>query len=87
MTSSEVKFQIFICPHCGGCVQVMEGELKCHIFRHGVLKESGTQMNPHETKAECDRLVALGLIFGCGKPFRVIYQEDRTAIAVACDYI
>ena len=65
----------------------MEGELKCHIFRHGVLKESGTQMNPHETKAECDRLVALGLIFGCGKPFRVIYQEDRTAIAVTCDYI
>jgi len=85
--TSETKFDMFICPHCGGGVQVMEGELKCHIFRHGTLKESGVQMNPHETKAECDRLLASGLILGCGKPFRVIYKEDRSTIAVACDYI
>lgn len=27
-------------------------------------------MGPHTAKVECDRLVTLGLIWGCGKPFK-----------------
>ncbi len=83
--TSEVKFQIFTCLHCSGCVQVLEGELKCHIFRHGTFKDSGKQMDPHAVKAECDRLAAADLIYGCGKPFRVIYDVENLPVAVSCD--
>lgn len=39
-------------------------------------------ISPHAPKAECDRLVAAGLIYGCGKPFRF----DGTT-ATVCDYV
>ena len=84
----ETKFFLFTCPHCQGTVQVLPDELRCHIFRHGRLK-AGTlqQMDPHTPKAECDRLAADGLIYGCGKPFRVVYDSGGAPHAVACEYI
>ena len=69
---------LLICPHCKGMVQVMEDELNCRIFRHGSLRDSGAQMNPHETKDQCDSMASSHRIWGCGKPFRVVeLRTDR----------
>ena len=71
------------CPHCNGTVLIEQ--LNCCIFRHGIIKSTMQQINPHAPKIECDRLVEFNQILGCGKPFRVIKQDKY--VAVICDYI
>ena len=80
-------FYIFYCPHCQGTVIVQRNELNCRIFRHGSYKTNGEPIPPHTSKEECDRLSEQNLIMGCGKPFRIVQQEDGTELAVICDYI
>jgi hypothetical protein len=75
---------VFNCPHCHMLVQVPRDGLNCQIFRHGVLKSnSEAQVPPHASQAECEQLVAAGLIYGCGKPF--IYRGGDAA--EICGYI
>lgn len=69
------------CPHCKGTVEVID--LNCRIFRHGILKATGQQIDPHACKPVCDDLFLKGLIYGCGKPFRV--SDD--GVAEVCEYI
>jgi|Laugresbdmm110sn_1035088.scaffolds.fasta_scaffold110714_1 DNA-directed RNA polymerase subunit RPC12/RpoP len=78
------------CPHCK--YPILIEELNCRIFRHGVFKINGTQINPHASKELCDFYVQNDLILGCSKPFQIIQNEnsinnDDTFIAVICDYI
>ena len=78
---------IFIkCPHCGIMIQIFEKELNCKIFRHGTYKKTFKQIDPHLKKAACDNLVKKGLIYGCGKPFKLIKKESNYIVEV-CDYI
>jgi len=75
---------VFNCPHCQMLVQVPRDGLNCQIFRHGVLKNNpDVQIPPHASQAVCERLVASGLIYGCGKPF--IYRGGDAA--EICGYI
>jgi hypothetical protein len=71
---------VVTCPHCLDPV-VIEA-VNCGIFRHAAYRENHTQVDPHAPQTECERLLALGLIYGCGKPFRV---ED--GVAVSCAYV
>jgi hypothetical protein len=76
------------CPHCQGTVEILE--INCAIFRHGVYKRTGRQVNPHAPKSECDAAAAQGLLDGCGKPFQLVSKPTATSVeyeAVACDYI
>ena len=73
------------CPHCK--YPVLIEQLNCRIFRHGVFKINCTQINPHASKESCDFYVKNDLILGCGKPFKIIQNQDDTFIAVICDYI
>jgi hypothetical protein len=73
-----------ICPHCQEPVLIEQ--INCSIFRHGVMKHSMKQMNPHASKNECDYLFSNSLIFGCGKPFKIIKDGEKIIIEV-CDYI
>lgn len=73
---------IIKCPHCLDEVLVMRNEINCTIFRHGVLKSNFQQMNPHAPKSECHSLSENNLIYGCGKPFKIVND-----MAVECDYI
>lgn len=75
---------LVICPHCQCSVEILE--INCAIFRHATFKQSGAQLNPHASKEECDLLFQQDLIYGCGKPFRIISQNN-TYIAEICDYI
>jgi hypothetical protein len=77
------EFFIGICPHCGGAFQVNIRQFNCRIFRHGILKKTGKQINPHLPKEKCDNLRENDLIWGCGKPFKITTTND----VVKCDYI
>jgi len=78
-----------VCPHCNLLVQIFKDDVKCAIFRHGIYKKTNKQMNPHAKKEVCNKVAKKGLIIGCGKPFRLIVnQEDFTkSTAEICDYI
>ena len=73
---------IIACPHCSQYIEILE--LNCTIFRCGILKETGMQIDPHASKQECDRLFSKNLIYGCGKPFKVINKYSNPEI---CEYI
>lgn len=78
------KEPILICPHCYEPIIIQE--INCGIFRHGIIKNTGQQMDPHLNKQECDRLKKENLIFGCGKPFMII-ENDGEYLIIDCDYI
>ena len=71
---------IVICPHCSE--EVIIEEVNCAIFRHGIFKENYQQIPPHAPKELCDQWVKDGVIYGCGKPFRLVGE-----VAEVCDYI
>lgn len=75
---------ILLCPHCDGPLVVEE--LRCGIFRHGVFRDSGQQIDPHAPRAQCDEWAAQEKIYGCGRPFRVVAVDNAYRIE-ACDYI
>jgi hypothetical protein len=87
MTNDPEEIILFACPHCGHMVGVQKKEVNCKIFRHGVMRHNGEQINPHLPKEECDRLASEGLIRGCGKPFRLIEQPSGTFAIEECEYI
>lgn len=86
LVSKDENMFIFGCPHCGGTVVVNQSETACCIFRHAVYKANGSQVNPHASKNECDRLVENNLVNGCGKPFRFVYSQPYNYVE-KCDYI
>jgi hypothetical protein len=60
----------FACPHCGQMCEVPRDLIRCTIFRHAVFKQNMQFVPPHAPKAECDRWIREGLVWGCGRPFR-----------------
>ena len=77
------------CPYCNDSILIEQ--LNCCIFRHGVLKSNGKQINPHATKELCEFYVKNKLINGCGKPFIIQFNENlediNSYIAIKCNYI
>ena len=80
-----VKFPLHLtCPHCGGAMEIRSAkQVRCGVFLHAVLKNTGRAVPPHTPKTKCERLVARGKVWGCGRPFRL----DSTLRPVICDYI
>ena len=81
------------CPHCEEFVLIEK--INCGIFRHGIVINTGKQMNPHESKENCKELKKKNLIYGCGKPFKIIKKNndlndndnEKTYSTEICDYI
>ena len=80
------NYIILQCPHCELQIVIYKNEINCGIFRHGVMKDSEMQIGPHSSKVECEKLVAGNLIYGCGKPFRIIKSNNEYKAEI-CDYI
>lgn len=76
-------FVIFCCPHCDQMIEVKN--VNCAIFRCGMFK-TGNQIPPHESKILCDRYVEEDLIYGCGKPFQLIPNNEEYEV-YKCNYI
>ena len=72
------------CPHCNDYIYIEK--LNCSIFRHGVIKSTNKQIDPHLSKEICEKLVKKNLIYGCGKPFK-IENVNNVYTPVICDYI
>ena len=66
------------CPHCDVLIEILE--VNCAIFRCGILKDTGEQIDPHLPKQSCDDLK--DKIWGCSRPFK--YENGK---AIVCDYI
>lgn len=77
---------ILKCPHCHDYVLIYKKEFNCKIFRHAYYRDSYKQIDPHMKKEECIRLLEQGLIYGCGKPFKLI-ELNNEYILEKCDYI
>jgi len=75
---------IFICPHCENFIVIKE--INCGIFRHGVFINDNKQIDPHETKENCENFIKNKLIYGCGKPFRLLNNNNNWEIEI-CEYI
>ena len=75
---------IVICPHCKDPIIIQK--INCGIFRHGVVKQTGKQMKPHLDQSACEQLFNKNMIYGCGKPFKIIKKDDNL-IATECGYI
>ena len=73
------------CPHCKE--DVLIEEINCAIFRHAILKHNYEQINPHTSKEQCENLIKNESIYGCGKPFKIVQNENKEHVAVECDYI
>lgn len=73
-----------ICPHCD-CIVEIES-VNCGIFRHGIYKSSYKQIDAHMPKELCEKIIIEKLIYGCGKPFRIIFNNEKYN-AIPCDYI
>jgi len=69
------------CPHSKQLIIIEQ--LNCRIFRCGIYKSSGEQIDPHLNKINSDELSSNNLIYGCGKPFKI----DDNLNALVCDYI
>lgn len=72
------------CPHCYGAIEIIE--INCAIFRHGIYKNNNEQLHPHASKSLCDHVFENNLIYGCGKPFKLI-NDNGNYKAIKCDYI
>jgi hypothetical protein len=68
------------CPHCDVCIEILE--VNCGIFRCGILKDTGEQIESHLPKQECDDLKKEDKIWGCSRPFK--YEDGK---AIVCEYI
>ena len=79
------KEQIIECPHCKEFIIIQE--INCGIFRHGILKTTNEQIEPHLNKDRCDYLKSNDLIYGCGNPFQIIKKENNSIEIKICDYI
>ena len=73
---------IVSCPSCGIYIEILT--IACGIYRCGIFKETGLQVNPHLPKDQCERIVKQNLIFGCGKPFRI---TDKNTPPELCEYL
>jgi len=75
---------IIDCPNCKQPILIEK--LNCLIFRHGILKSNGQQIDSHSSKELCTFYFKKDLIFGCGKPFQIV-KNNNELVAIICDYI
>jgi hypothetical protein len=76
---------IITCPHCSDYIIIKK--INCGIFRHGVFIKTGKQINPHANKRTCEDYIKQNKIYGCGKPYQIITEDEGTHKVIICDYI
>jgi hypothetical protein len=78
----ETDCYFFDCIHCKEKIAVAKKDIRCTIFRHGSYKKDYSSVPPHSTKEQCEKLLELDMIYGCGKPFKFDGKKVEK-----CDYI
>jgi hypothetical protein len=75
---------IVSCPHCNEFILIEK--INCGIFRHGIFKHNEKQIDPHSTKEICEHYIRNNMIYGCGKPFQIILENNIIKTFI-CEYI
>jgi len=75
---------IVSCPHCNEYILIEK--INCGIFRHGIFKNNEKQIDPHSNKEICDYYIQNNMIYGCGKPFQILLENNIIKL-VTCDYL
>lgn len=83
--SNDLEDVYIECPYCN--IRIMILSFNCCIYRCGVYKNNGIQIPPHSSKEICDELTTKDLIYGCGKPFRLIVNNGTILSIEKCEYI
>ena len=86
MMIEQDDYLLFPCPHCLELVMVMKKDINCRIFRHAVYKDNYLQVNPHLPKKLCEYLMKDKEVYGCTKPFEIIFTENGYEVD-ECGYI
>ena len=71
-------------PDCNISIEIVE--INCSIFRCGVYKQNGRQIDPHLPKEQCYQLKKEDKIWGCGRPFQLIITNGNYKF-IQCEYI
>lgn len=89
-----MSVEIVECPHCN--MGIVVDALNCGVFRCGVWRDTGLQINPHMSEDECKAALGnaaeplcdrISLIWGCSKPFRIYTDASGVNRCVTCGYI
>jgi hypothetical protein len=72
-----MSYLVISCPHCNQKIFTLETDINCKIFRCGILKSDYSQIDPHGTKEHSDFLVKQNLIYGCGKQYELIKNNNN----------
>ncbi len=82
--SHEKEEPVLMCPHCNNFIIIKK--INCGIFRHGILKKNSKQIDPHAPKEMCEYYIKNNLIYGCGKPFKIINNNGTLETEIS-EYI
>ncbi len=83
------KLQVLIypCPNCELLCTTGINEINCCIFRHGFNVKLQQQIQPHESKDNCDKFRNDKESYvGCCKPYQIVKVDGKYFVKV-CDYI
>lgn len=82
----EDQYYYIKCPNCLEDIIIYKNEVNCGVFRHGVYKNNLQPIPPHSNKQDCESMLKNEEIYGCGKPFRVVKNNEELDV-FTCDYI
>jgi hypothetical protein len=79
MSNFEKNINIVLeCPYCYETIILYEPSLlKMRFFRHGIFKNTGKWINPYISNVVFDRYILNKKIAGCGKFFKIIYEDNN----------
>ena len=77
---------IVFCPYLDCNISIEIVEINCTIFRCGIYKKNGRQIDPHLPKDQCEQLKKEDKIWGCGRPFQLINTNGMYNV-IKCEYI
>jgi hypothetical protein len=83
-----MSLDIYECPYndCKMKYMIEQKDINCAIFRCGYYKNNYQQIHPHTTKDKRDSLIQYDLIIGCGRPSRMI-KDNNIYKLIECGYI
>ncbi len=68
---------IFNCPNCEEIINFKKYNLFNNMmYRHGILKSNGKWINPYMSNILCERYLYNKKINGCGKHFKIIFDNE-----------
>jgi hypothetical protein len=66
------------CPYCKQLIIL--NKFACNKMRHGIVKYENKLINPGMSDAMALNLARLGLIYGCGKKYKISVKMQKNGV-------